>query len=94
MNTLQLKKSNFIKFNVSPQFKALAEKKAEENGMTVSELGRMLFGAFVTGMAKPTFDISPEFTQLADRARQDFEAGKTVSISTPDELKKFLASTR
>jgi hypothetical protein len=65
MRTVQTTKTDFIKFNVSPEFKTLAEKKAREHGMTVSELGRMLFGAFVTGIARPSLDISPEFLAMA-----------------------------
>ena len=91
MNTIQIAKSDFIKFNVSPQFKALAERKAGEHGMTVSELGRMLFGAFVTGMAKPTFDISPEFLKMARRAVEDHKRGLGTLVRTRDELETYLA---
>ncbi len=94
MSTIRVIKSDFIKFNVSPKFKAMAEKKAKEYGMTVSELGRMLFGAFVTGMAKPSFDISPEFLKMAEQAKQDYEEGKTISFSSTDELFKYLDSTK
>lgn len=43
-------KTDFIKFNVSPKLKKLATKKAAQYGMSLSELGRMLFGAYVTGL--------------------------------------------
>lgn len=75
MGSASITKTNFIKFNVSSEFKTLAEKKAREHGMTVSELGRMLFGAFVTGIAKPSLDISPEFLRMAEQARHDYEQG-------------------
>ncbi len=94
MNTIRITKSDFIKFNVSPKFKAIAEKKAQEHGMTISELGRMLFGAFVAGMAKPSFDISPEFLAMAEKAKQDYKDGKTISFSSTDELFKYLDSTK
>lgn len=92
MSTTEITKSNFIKFNVSPQFKALAEKKAREHGMTVSELGRMLFGAFVTGMAKPTLDISPEFLKMAKQAKKDHEKGLGTLITTKEELEAYLST--
>lgn len=53
MNTIAVSKTDFIKFNVSPTFKALAQKKAAVHGMNLSELGRMLFGAFVTDLWHP-----------------------------------------
>ncbi len=87
-------KTNFIKFNVSPQFKSLAEQKAKENGMTLSELGRMLFGAFITSMSKPTVEISPKFLRLAEEARQEYESGETVTLSTSEELIQYLHSTK
>ena len=36
MNTTTASKTDFIKFNVSPDFKLIAEKKAKEYGMTLS----------------------------------------------------------
>jgi hypothetical protein len=81
MNTIQTAKTDFIKFNVSPQFKILAEKKAREHGMTISELGRVLFGTFVTGTVKPTLDISPDFLAMVKKANKDHEQGKTKSFN-------------
>ena len=94
MNTSPLTKSNFIKFNVSPEFKIMTEKKAREHGMTVSELGRMLFGAFVTGIAKPSFDVSPEFLAMAEEAKQDYKEGKALSFSSTNDLLHYLDSTK
>lgn len=85
MNTTQITKSDFIKFNVSPQFKALTERKAEEHGMTVSELGRMLFGAFVTGVARPTLDVSDEFLEMAKQAKRDYEKGLGKTFDNPED---------
>ncbi len=90
MNTAQITKSDFIKFNVSPEFKLMAEKKAQEHGMTVSELGRMLFGAFVTGIARPSFDISSEFLTLAEQAKKNYAHGQGKTFSSVSEAIKHL----
>lgn len=92
MTTASLSKTTFIKFNVSSDFKSLAEKKAKEHGMTLSELGRMLFGSFISGVAKPTIEISPKFLKLADQAKKDYEAGKTKSFTSADDAIKYLES--
>jgi antitoxin component of RelBE/YafQ-DinJ toxin-antitoxin module len=83
-------KTDFIKFNVSPQFKSLAEKKAREHGMTISELGRMLFGAFVAGMAKPKVEISPDFLAMVKEARKDYEAGKGKTFENAEDAIAYL----
>lgn len=88
MNTTTLSKTDFIKFNVSPAFKALAQKKAREHGMTISELGRMLFGSFVSGFVH--HDISPKFLALAEEARKNHKAGKGILIQSKEELESFL----
>jgi antitoxin component of RelBE/YafQ-DinJ toxin-antitoxin module len=90
MNTQTMAKTDFIKFNVSPLLKSRAEKKAREYGMTLSELGRMLFGTFITGIAQPTISISPKFLKLAEQAKKDHEAGKGKLITSRDELETFL----
>lgn len=92
MNAVRVTKTDFIKFNVSPEFKVLAEKKAKENGMTISELGRMLFGAFVTGMAKPTIEISSEFLAMAEQAKRNHKKGQGTLVKTKEELEAFLAT--
>jgi hypothetical protein len=92
MNTAQIAKSDFIKFNVSPEFKVMAERRAKENGMTLSELGRMLFGAFVTGIAKPSYDISPEFLAMAEQARQNYQKGLGKTFATAEDAVKHLHS--
>lgn len=70
----------------------MAEKKAHENGMTVSELGRMLFGAFVVRIAKPSLDISPEFIAIAEEASKNYKKGLGTLASTKDELESYLAA--
>jgi hypothetical protein len=90
MNTQTSTKTDFIKFNVSPAFKVLAEKKAREQGLTLSELGRMLFGSFVTGIAKPTMLISPEFIEMARVAKEESRLGTSKRIQTKKELDNFL----
>ncbi len=90
MNITQVTKSNFIKFNVSPEFKSLAERKAREHGMTVSELGRMLFGAFVTGIAKPSYDISPEFAAMAEEAIENYKTGQGKTFDNAKDAISYL----
>ena len=86
-----INKTDFIKFNVSPAFKSLAQKKAAEHGMTVSELGRVLFGAFVTGASKPNLEISPEFLEMAEQAEKDHEKGIGTLVKNKKELETYLA---
>lgn len=93
MNANQTK-TDFIKFNVSPDFKVLAAKKAKENGMSISELGRMLFGAFVTGVARPAMEVSPEIIAMAKRAKMEYENGKGKTFDNADDLFEYLESTK
>jgi len=90
MSIATVNKSDFIKFNVSPTFKALAAKKARAHGLTVSELGRTLFGAFILGMAQPSLDISPDFLALAEKAREDYRLGKTKTFSDIEAALDYL----
>ena len=90
MHTPTVAKTDFIKFNVSPTFKAHAAKKAREHGMTLSELGRMLFGAFVTDIMTPT--ASPKLIKMAKEAQRDHEQGKTKSFSNTKDMIKYLDS--
>ena len=92
MNTTPTTKTDFIKFNVSPEFKTLAERKAREHGMTVSELGRMLFGAFITGIARPSLDISPDFLRMAEKAKHDYKKGLGKTFDKADDAIAFLHS--
>lgn len=90
MNTATVSKTDFIKFNVSPRFKALAQKKAQEHGMTLSELGRMLFGSFVSGIMH--HDISPKFLALAEEARKNYREGKAKTFSDVEDAISYLHS--
>ncbi len=92
MNTQSLSKTDFIKFNISPILKTQVEKKAQQYGMTVSELGRMLFGGFVTGIIHPHSEISQSFLDLAKQAKKDYEAGKGVTFDTAGDAIKYLDS--
>lgn len=91
MNT-SISKTDFIKFNVSPTFKTLAAKKAKANGMTLSELGRMLFGAFVSDIMSPP--ASPTIIKMAKQAKKDYEAGKTTSFTNTKDMLAWLDSIR
>lgn len=88
MNGATVSKTDFIKFNVSPTFKALAQKKARAQGMSLSELGRMLFGAFVNNLL--TQSAPRELLQMAEEAKREHEKGKGTLIRTKDELESFL----
>ncbi len=90
MDAASTQKTDFIKFNVSPRFKSLVAKKAAMHGMTLSELGRMLLGAYVTGMVKSNLEISPGFLKLAEEAREDHRKGRGTLIETREELENFL----
>lgn len=83
MNTAAVSKTDFIKFNVSPTFKALAQKKAASHGMTLSELGRMLFGSFVTNLMAPP--ASSTLIALAQSAQRRYKQGKTKSFEDVED---------
>ncbi|KKS52272.1 MAG: hypothetical protein UV19_C0021G0006 [Parcubacteria group bacterium GW2011_GWA2_42_28] len=90
MNTAVVSKTDFIKFNVSPTFKALAQKKAATHGMSLSELGRMLFGMFVTEITTP--QVPKALIRMAEKAREDHRKGKTKSFTNTDEMMAYLDS--
>ena len=90
MNTATVSKTDFIKFNVSPTLKTLAEQKAREHGMTLSELGRMLFGSFITGISHPKSEITQKFLAMAEQAKKDHREGKGTLITSREELDAFL----
>lgn len=92
MNTTVISKTDFIKFNVSPVLKSLAEQKAREHGMTLSELGRMLFGSFVTGISHPKSEVSQKFLAMAEKAKKDHKAGKGTLITSKEELDSYFKS--
>ncbi|GEM_PF-5325966 len=89
MNTVAVSKTDFIKFNVSPMFKVLARKKAALYGMSLSELGRMLFGAYTTEVISPTTQFSKRFLKLAEEAREDHRNGKGVLLKTPEDISHY-----
>lgn len=92
MNSTTVSKTDFIKFNVSPTLKTLAEQKAREHGMTLSELGRMLFGSFITGILHPKSEVSQKFIAMAEEAKRDHKAGKGTLITSKEELDSFFKS--
>ena len=82
-------KTNFIKFNVSTIFKKRVEIKAKKQGYTLSELGRMLFGAYETGLIeRAPVDINA----LAKQAQEDYRMGRTKSFTNNKDLAAYLKS--
>lgn len=94
MNTVVVSKTDFIKFNVSPTFKALARKKAAIHGMSLSELGRMLFGAYTTDVISPATQFSKQFLKLVEEAREDHRKGKGVLLKTPEDVSRYFESVK
>ena len=85
--SVTLDKTDFIKFNVSPTFKKLVAKQAKKAGLTLSELGRMLFGWYAHGLIhKPTLE------ELAKEAKRDYEEGRGVTLSSAKDIKKYFNS--
>lgn len=80
-------KSDFIKFNVSPTFKALVTSKAKQRGLTLSELGRLLFGAFANDLLAPH---SVDLINMADKAQVNFKQGKGKTFANIDDATDFL----
>ena len=89
MNTAILKR-DFIKFNVSSTFKMLAENKAREYGMTISELGRMLFGAFVSDTVMP--QASKQLVSMAEKAKTQYRQGKGKGFKNIDKMLSYIDS--
>lgn len=87
MSSTTLSKTDFIKFNVSSTFKTLAQRKAKAYGMTLSELGRMLFGAFVSDVMAPS--ASKKLIELAEEAREDYRKGRVKSFTTVEEMMEY-----
>ncbi len=89
--SISLDKTDFIKFNVSPRFKAIVAKKAATAGMSLSELGRMLFGAYVHDILTKT-PVSQRFLQMAQEAEKEYRQGKGKVFRTPKELSAYFKS--
>jgi hypothetical protein len=89
MTQTVLQKTDFIKFNVSPTFKALVAKKAKSTGLTLSELGRMLFGAYVFGLIDRPYR---EFEKQAGKARENYKKGKGKTFKSAQDAIEHLES--
>jgi hypothetical protein len=83
--SVTLDKTDFIKFNVSPTFKKLVAKQAKNAGLTLSELGRMLFGWYAHGLIK-----RPTIEDLAKEAKRNYEKGKGVTFSSAKDAIRYL----
>ena len=83
--SLSLDKTDFIKFNVSPTFKKLVARQAKNSGLTLSELGRMLFGWYAHGLIK-----NPTIEDLAKEALKDYEDGKGITFSSAKDAIRYL----
>lgn len=94
MSQTTLTKSEFIKVNVSPVFKARLVKKARAAGLTLSELGRKLFSAYIEDLVSPpkSTDVSPRFLKLAEEAKEWHREGKGKVFKNPEELSRYLKS--
>ncbi len=58
--------------------------------MTLSELGRMLFGAFVSNLFAPP--VPKKLLQMAEEAKRAYKAGKTKSFKNIDHMMVYLDS--
>lgn len=85
-----LNKTDFIKFNVSTTFKKIVSKKAHAMGMTLSELGRMLFGAYAHDVVGPK--PSKKILRLAAQAMKWHKQGKGKTFTNIDEMNTYLDS--
>ena len=92
MDNLTVTKNDFIKFNVSPQFKSIVSAKAKQRGLTLSELGRLLFGAFANDLFSPNHTIN--LVSMAKTAEDNFTNGKGQTFSNPDDAIKYLENMK
>lgn len=92
--SITLDKTDFIKFNVSPDFKKIVSAKARSMGLTLSELGRMLFGAYVTEIISPETRFSKRFLKLAEEAEDDHRSNKGVLLKSPKDIQTYFKSLK
>ncbi len=92
MDNLTVTKNDFIKFNVSPQFKTIVAAKAKQRGLTLSELGRLLFGAFANDLLSPAHTIN--LVGMAETARTNFSQRKGKTFKDPNDAIKYLESLK
>lgn len=92
--SLSLDKTDFIKFNVSPDFKKIVNAKARSMGLTLSELGRMLFGAYATEIIAPETRFSKRFLKLAEEALEEHRSDKGVLLKSPQDVKAYVKSLK
>jgi len=84
--TISLDKTDFIKFNVSPTFKKLALKKASTVGLTLSELGRLLFGWYLHGLIPG----EQRLIEMGRIAKENFYKGEGKSFETAEKAVSYL----
>lgn len=85
---IAINKTDFIKFNVSPEFKKLVSERARLYGLTISELGRMLFGWYAHGMISKENDL----LKMAEEAERNFSKGIGKTFKNAKEAVKYLDS--
>ena len=87
MGIQSINKDTFIKFNVSPKFKKLAQKRADEIGFSLSDLGRLLFGAYIHG---DIFTSPDPLSKTVSEAKYEYSRGQTASVKNTNQLKTHL----
>lgn len=84
--TISIDKTDFIKFNVSPMFKKLISRRAASAGLTLSELGRMLFGWYLHNLTYNKTDIF----KMAETAEKNYQKGIGNSFKSEKEAVSYL----
>lgn len=87
--TIAINKTDFIKFNVSPEFKKLVSERARSYGLTISELGRMLFGWYAHGLVS---NDEKDILKLAREAKENYSKGKVRTFKNAKQAVKYLES--
>lgn len=81
-----------IKLNLSATLKDFLESKARRFGMPVSDYLKHLILKDIEREEYPVFEASEATEKAAEEALKDLKNGKSISIDTQEDLKKFFKS--
>lgn len=81
-----------IKLNLSVTLKDFLESKARRFGIPMSDYLKHLILRDIEGEEYPVFEASEATIKATKEALKDLKIGKSISINTQEDLKKFFKS--
>lgn len=81
-----------IKLNLSATLKDFLESKARRFGIPMSDYLKHLILRDIEGEEYPVFEASEATIKASKEALKDLKIGKSISINTQEDLKKFFKS--